>query len=98
MHPLGADAVDKAEDNTLGRVIASARTTRRGRRLQFEQFVLELHGDKTRLLELGCNAAGRRQRRGLGKPETFTFLGFLFICGRSRRGRSFSTARPESTG
>ena len=55
-------------------------------RTRFEQFGLELHGDKTRLLEFGRNAAGRRQRRGLGKPETFTFLGFIFICGRSRRG------------
>lgn len=55
-------------------------------RTRFERFGLELHGEKTRLLEFGRNAAGRRQRRGLGKPETFTFLGFIFICGRSRRG------------
>jgi len=55
-------------------------------RLRFEQFALELHGEKTRLLEFGRHAAVRRQRRGLGKPETFTFLGFTFICGKSRRG------------
>ena len=55
-------------------------------RARFEQFGLELHGEKTRLLEFGRQAAGRRQRRGLGKPETFSFLGFIFICGRSRRG------------
>jgi group II intron reverse transcriptase/maturase len=55
-------------------------------RTRFEQFGLELHGEKTRLLEFGRHAAGRRRRRGLGKPETFTFLGFIFICGRSRRG------------
>jgi RNA-directed DNA polymerase len=55
-------------------------------RTRFEQFGLELHGEKTRLLEFGRYAAGRRQRRGLGKPETFSFLGFIFICGRSRRG------------
>ena len=55
-------------------------------RMRFEQFALELHEDKTRLLEFGRFAAARRQRRGLGKPETFTFLGFIFICGRSRRG------------
>ena len=55
-------------------------------RMRFEQFGLELHGEKTRLLEFGRHAAGRRQRRGMGKPETFTFLGFIFICGRSRRG------------
>ena len=55
-------------------------------RMRFEQFGLELHGEKTRLLEFGRHAAERRQRRGLGKPETFSFLGFTFICGRSRRG------------
>ena len=55
-------------------------------RARFERFALELHGEKTRLLEFGRHAAVRRQRRGLGKPETFTFLGFTFICGKSRRG------------
>ena len=55
-------------------------------RTRFERFALELHEDKTRLLEFGRFAAARRQRRGLGKPETFTFLGFTFICGKSRRG------------
>jgi hypothetical protein len=55
-------------------------------RQRFEKFGLELHEDKTRLLEFGRYAAERRARRGLGKPETFTFLGFVFICGRSRRG------------
>lgn len=55
-------------------------------RLRFEQFELELHGDKTRLLEFGRHAADRRRRRGEGKPETFTFLGFIFISGQSRRG------------
>jgi len=55
-------------------------------RTRFERFGLELHGEKTRLLEFGRYAAVRRQRRGLGRPETFTFLGFSFICGTSRRG------------
>ncbi|MGK2924205.1 MAG: group II intron reverse transcriptase/maturase [Lysobacterales bacterium] len=55
-------------------------------RTRFEQFGLELHGDKTRLLEFGRFAAGRRKRRRLGKPETFTFLGFIFICGKTRSG------------
>jgi len=55
-------------------------------RTRFEQFGLELHGDKTRLLEFGRYAAERRKRRGLGKPETFTFLGFIFICGKTRSG------------
>ena len=55
-------------------------------RERFEQFSLELHGDKTRLLEFGRYAIERRQRNGQGKPQTFNFLGFTFICGRSRRG------------
>jgi group II intron reverse transcriptase/maturase len=55
-------------------------------RQRFEQFGLELHGEKTRLLEFGRQAAARRKRRGLGRPETFSFLGFTFICGKSRRG------------
>jgi hypothetical protein len=55
-------------------------------RARLEQFGLALHEEKTRLLEFGRYAAARRRRRGLGKPETFTFLGFTFISGTSRRG------------
>jgi hypothetical protein len=55
-----------------------------GKRLQ--EFSLTLHPDKTRLIEFGRHAATNRQQRGLGKPETFTFLGFTFISGKSRRG------------
>lgn len=55
-------------------------------RERLERFGLELHGDKTRLLEFGRYAAERRQRRGQGRPETFRFLGFTFICGRKRGG------------
>jgi len=50
-------------------------------------FALTLHPDKTRLIEFGRHAAAGRARRGLGKPETFDFLGFTHICGRSRAGR-----------
>ena len=50
---------------------------------RFERFALELHGDKTRLLAFGRRAAGRRRQAGLGKPETFNFLGVTFICGKS---------------
>jgi hypothetical protein len=53
---------------------------------RLEEFALTLHPEKTRLIEFGRYAASNRQRRGLGKPETFTFLGFVFICGISRRG------------
>jgi RNA-directed DNA polymerase len=51
------------------------------------EYSLSLHPEKTRLIEFGRFAADQRARCGLGKPETFTFLGFTFICGRSRRGR-----------
>jgi RNA-directed DNA polymerase len=54
---------------------------------RFEEFALSLHPDKTRLIEFGRHAADRRTRGGLGKPETFNFLGFTFICGRSRTGK-----------
>jgi hypothetical protein len=56
-------------------------------RSRLEEFALSLHPDKTRLIEFGRHAADRRARAGLGKPETFTFLGFLFVCGKSRRGQ-----------
>jgi group II intron reverse transcriptase/maturase len=50
-------------------------------------FALSLHPEKTRLIEFGRHAADRRARRGAGKPETFSFLGFTFICGKTRQGR-----------
>ena len=48
---------------------------------------LSLHPEKTRLIEFGRHAAESRKRRRLGKPETFDFLGFTFICGKSRWGK-----------
>ena len=56
---------------------------------RFAKFGLELHPDKTRLIEFGRYAAGRRGRRGLGKPETFDFLGFTHMCARTKSGRFF---------
>lgn len=55
-------------------------------RERLREFSLSLHPAKTRLIEFGRHAATNRVRRGLGKPETFTFLGFVLICGKSRRG------------
>jgi len=55
-------------------------------RERLREFALSLHPEKTRLIEFGRFAVDNRRRRGLGKPETFNFLGFTFICGRSRRG------------
>jgi hypothetical protein len=51
------------------------------------KYALSLHPEKTRLIEFGRFAAERRKRRGLGKPETFNFLGFTFICGQTRAGK-----------
>jgi group II intron reverse transcriptase/maturase len=51
------------------------------------KFALTLHPEKTRLIEFGRFAAERRKRRGLGNPETFNFLGFTFICGKTRAGK-----------
>jgi group II intron reverse transcriptase/maturase len=54
---------------------------------RFAKFGLELHPDKTRLIEFGRRADRDRQVRGLGKPDTFDFLGFTHICARARNGR-----------
>lgn len=56
-------------------------------RERFAAHGLELHPDKTRLLEFGRFAAGNRRRSGRGKPETFDFLGFTHACGETRKGR-----------
>lgn len=56
-------------------------------RARMEKFALSLHPDKTRLIEFGRFAARDRKLRGLGKPETFNFLGFTHICGQTRAGK-----------
>jgi len=56
-------------------------------RHRFAKFALELHPGKTRLIEFGRFAAENRKASGLGKPETFAFLGFTHICGKTREGR-----------
>jgi RNA-directed DNA polymerase len=56
-------------------------------RARLQEFALTLHPDKTRLIEFGRHAAANREQRGLGKPETFHFLGFTFICGTTRQGK-----------
>jgi hypothetical protein len=56
-------------------------------RERLAKFGLELHPDWTRLIEFGRYAAERRRKRGLGKPETFSFLGFTHICAKSSNGR-----------
>jgi group II intron reverse transcriptase/maturase len=56
-------------------------------RARLQEFALSLHPEKTRLIEFGRSAGEDRKVRGLGKPETFNFLGLTFICGKSRRGK-----------
>jgi len=62
-------------------------------RERFRKFHLELHPDKTRLLEFGPFAAERRRRNGRGKPETFNFLGFTHICGKKRSNGRYTVLR-----
>ena len=66
---------------------ADARRFLDAMRARLEAFALALHPDKTRIIAFGRHAAADRAARGLGKPETFNFLGFTFICGKSRRGK-----------
>lgn len=56
-------------------------------RARMQQFGLEVHAEKTRLIEFGRFARVSRERRGEGKPETFDFLGFTHICAVTRNGR-----------
>ena len=56
-------------------------------RERLREFSLSLHPDKTRLIAFGRHAAQNCKKRGLAKPETFTFLGFVLICGTTRNGK-----------
>lgn len=77
-----------ADDIVVGfQYESDARRFSRELRERFARFCLELHPDKTRLIEFGRFAVRDREERGVGKPETFDFLGFTHSCGRSRRGK-----------
>jgi group II intron reverse transcriptase/maturase len=62
-------------------------------RERLQKFGLELHPEKTRLIEFGRYAAERRKKRGEGKPETFNFLGFTHICGTNHQTGKFTVLR-----
>jgi RNA-directed DNA polymerase len=62
-------------------------------RERLRKFGLELHGEKTRLIEFGRFAAATRKSRGKGKPETFNFLGFTHMCGKTRKTGQFVVVR-----
>lgn len=82
-----------ADDIVVGTEKSSdARRLVKAMKARLEQFSLALHPDKTCVLEFGRFAAADRAARGLGKPQTFDFLGFTHICGQDRRGK-FSLRR-----
>src|ERR1700722_4656078 len=62
-------------------------------RERLAKFGLELHPDKTRLIEFGRYAARDRKQRGEGKPETFNFLGFTHYCGQRHKTKTFTVWR-----
>ena len=76
-----------ADDFVIGfREESDARRCLADLKERFAKFGLELHPEKTRLIEFGRYAEERRAKRGEGPPETFDFLGFTHICGKTLRG------------
>lgn len=76
-----------ADDFVIGfREESDARRCLAELRERFTKFGLELHPEKTRLIEFGRYATERRSKRNDGPPETFDFLGFTHICGTTRQG------------
>jgi group II intron reverse transcriptase/maturase len=83
-----------ADDIVLGfQHESDARRFRDAMRERLQEFTLTLHPEKTRLIMFGRYAAQQRAERGLGKPETFDFLGFTFICGKSKQGKFLLTRK-----
>jgi len=83
-----------ADDMVLGfQYRAEAERFLQDWRERLRKFDLELHPDKTRLIEFGRFAAVNRKQRGEGKPETFNFLGFTHICGQTRKNGKFLVLR-----
>jgi len=87
-HARGAMIVVRyADDTVVGfEHLSDAERFLAAVRARMAEFALELHPDKTRLIEFGRHAAAKRAARGDGKPETFDFLGFTHICSRSKQG------------
>ena len=83
-----------ADDAVLGfQYREEAERFREELRERLRKFGLELHPDKTRLIEFGRYAMERRKKRGEGKPETFNFLGFTHICGTNHQTGQFTVHR-----
>jgi group II intron reverse transcriptase/maturase len=83
-----------ADDFVMGfQYRATARRFEREVKARLREFGLELHQDKTRLIEFGRFAAENRRERGEGKPETFNFLGFTHFCTKKRTHGRFTVGR-----
>lgn len=83
-----------ADDFVLGfQSRSEAERFLRDLKARMQQFGLELHPEKTRLIEFGRFAAANRAKQGLGKPETFAFLGFTHYCTKRRSNGSFTVGR-----
>lgn len=87
-----------ADDFVIGfQSEAEARRCLAELRERLAAFGLELHPEKTRLIEFGRYAASNRRKQGLGKPETFTFLGLTHFCGRTRKNNRFIVGRKSDS-
>jgi len=86
---LGGDVifVRYADDFIAGfQYLGDATTFLQHLKKRLADYKMELHPDKTRLIEFGKSAIQNRKRRGEGAPETFDFLGFTHSCRVSRKG------------
>ncbi len=87
-------AVRYADDAVLGfQYQEDAQRFLQQLQVRLGKFGLELHPERTRLIEFGRYAIERRAKRGEGKPETFNFLGFTHICGTSHKTGYFTVHR-----
>jgi group II intron reverse transcriptase/maturase len=83
-----------ADDFVLGfQYQSDARLFRIELQQRLAKFGLELHQQKTRLIEFGRFAAANREKRDEGKPETFDFLGFTHYCAKRRSDGRFTVRR-----
>jgi RNA-directed DNA polymerase len=83
-----------ADDTVVGFQLESdAMQFQEDLKIRLQKFGLELHPEKTRLIEFGRFASARREKHNKGKPETFTFLGFTHICGKNRKDGRFTILR-----
>ena len=87
-----------ADDFVIGfETEADARACLEALKDRLQKFGLQLHPEKTRLIEFGRVSAARREREGRGRCETFDFLGFTHICGKTRKNKRFVLWRRTSS-